>query len=388
MNILVKTLFLSVPLASCLYAQSIDDYQQEMTKNIGATSDIDIAQGTTRSGEGEGSVEDSFMDAVIYNDINEKSFHRKGRTLIQPRVETFSETIHLATPKSDYIAFATEKAKIMQEQQEKAEREASALENKKPKYFVGGYCVATQRTEIIKASSFGLFNCEMNFGEGKYREIEVFAGIYPDYKREIAIAIPFYATMPNGQRMDMSGVALNVDKTSLNIANEVESYKIRRWVAKYGLSINDVAYKYATMWMSDIRNSLTTMETMYIPTNSGGVVTTTPVQTINTEPPRSSDYFVAMGVELVSKLVAIGAENLLDNTSPLFTIYQGQRVWIEGVIDTDNSKMFGKFQEIAKENKKRIEENNKIFMQKQYEPLQNNPQGSAPTTLGDRVMPK
>lgn len=356
-----------IPISVC--ADAIDDYQTEMAKSIGAANDINMTSGTLKTGAGEGKVDDNFMDSVIYNDIYKKTSHRKSVVLSQPKAEEMKGTIKIATPKSDYIKFITDRAKAIQEKEDKKLREEKVIKKEKPKYFVGGYCIATQRTEIIKASTFGSFNCEMNFGNGEYREISVFAGIYPDYQREIAIAIPIYATMPNGQRMEMSGVIMNMNKTSLNIANEVESYKIRRWVAKYGLAINDVAYKYATMWLADVRNSRTKSQTTYIPTNTGGIVTTTPVQDINTEPPKPSDYWSAMGIELISKLFAIGAENILEDTAPLFTIYQGQRVWVEGVIDTDNSKMFGQLKDIGTNTINSIEKNNQTFMQRQYEPI-------------------
>lgn len=377
--ILSKTLCIAslcaiFPMFIC--ADAIDDYQGEMVKSIGASDDINMTSGMLRTGAGEGKVDDSFMDTVIYNDIHDRTSHRGSAALTQPKAEELKEVIKIATPKSDYIKFVTDQAKKLEKAEAKKLREEKALRKEKPKYFVGGYCIATQRTEIIKASTFGSFDCEMNFGNGEYREISVFAGIYPDYQREIAIAIPIYATMPNGQRMEMSGVIMNMSKTSLNIANEVESYKIRRWVAKYGLAINDVAYKYATMWLADVRSSRTKSQTTYIPTNTGGIVTTTPVQDINTEPPKPSDYWTAMGIELISKLFAIGAENILEDTAPLFTVYQGQRVWVEGIIDTDNSKMFGRLKAIGVNTINKIEQNNQQFMQNQHEPIS----GHSPTS--------
>jgi len=373
-----KHIFLSLAVISSLCADEISDYQNEMTKSLNASLGIKTVKGgSVKGGEGEGEVPDAFMDTVIYNDLHDKRSHRGQDVLIQPPVETFGGGIKLATPETDYINYVTAQAKKQQEAAEKAQRAKEAIKKEKPKYFVGGYCVATQRTEIIKASTFGSFNCELDFGNGIYREASIFAGIYPDYQREIAIAVPIYATMPNGQRMEMSGVIMSVNKTTLNIANEVESYKIRRWVAKYGLAFNDIAYRYATMWLSDVRASRTTMETSYMPTNIGGLPTTTPVQNINTEPPKASDYWAAMGAELITRLFAIGAENILEDTSPLFTIYKGQRVWVEGIIDTDNSKIFGRMKEVTKEKIEQIKQNNQIFMQQQYEPINQSHSGGA-----------
>jgi len=316
------------------------------------------------SGDGKTKLEDPMYDTVIYNDIyNKRSNRNQDHLVIDTPLQSIKKSKIYLSHRDTYLSEmeAIRKKQFAQYQEKLNEEKNKVLE--KPKYFVGGYCIAMQRTEIVKASSFGSFDCELNFGSGHYREVQIFAGIYPDYQRELAIAIPIYATMPNGERMEMSGIAMNINKTSLNIANEVESYKMRRWVAKYGLAVNDVAYKYASMYLADKRASQTDSQIDYISSEDG--TTTVPVQTVTTQAPSASDYFGAFGIELASRLFAIGAENLLEDTSPLFTIYKGQRIWVEGVIDTDNSKIFGTLKKIGDTKLEEIRNNNMQFNQEQ-----------------------
>lgn len=343
----------------------MDNYQQNFMQSIGAYSKVDLAkQGEAKDGKGQGALEDSYMDTVIYNDIHSRQSHR-GQSRMQNGVQEFAaDGIKLAKPHTDHIAYTSERYAQMEKDRLEKEKQDELAKQEKPKYFVGGYCIATKRTEILKSSSFSSFDCELEFGDGQYREVQVFGGIYPNYEKEILVSLPIYATLPNGKRVSMSGVIMNVDKTSLNIANEVESYRIRRWVAKYGLTFNNVAYRYATMYMEDLRASRRSMETTYLTTtiDGSGVTTTTPVQNINTAPPSASETFALAGVELFSRLMAVGAENLLENTAPLFTVYEGQRVWVEGVIDTDTEKSYGTLKEMDQTIKDEIRNENQQFM--------------------------
>lgn len=359
---------MSISLALPMNASSnpMDSYQQNFMQSIGAYNKVDLAkQGEAKDGKGQGGLEDSYMDTVIYNDIHSQQSHR-GQSKIQSGIQAFQPNgIELAKPNTEYMAYTSEKYAQMEKDRLEKEKKDELAKKERPKYFVGGYCIATKRTEILKSSSFSSFDCELEFGDGQYREVQIFAGIYPNYEKEVLVTLPIYATLPNGKRASMSGVIMNVDKTSLNIANEVESYKIRRWVAKYGLSFNNVAYKYATMYMEDLRASRRSMETTYLTTtiDGSGITTTTPVQNVNTAPPSASETFALAGIELFSRLMAVGAENLLDSTAPLFTVYKGQRVWVEGVIDTDTEKSYGTLKGMDETIKNEIRSENQQFMQ-------------------------
>ena len=305
---------------------------------------------------------DDLYDTVIYNDNYYQRSHNNP-TLFNNVMKAEPNSLVLDKPATRYFAQIEEQSKKQKALEDARLAEEAKKKNTIPKYFVGGYCIAMQRTELIKSSGFTTLDCDLNFGdEYGYRHAQVFASVYPDYKREIAIAIPIYATFDSGARATFNGIILNNTKTSLNIANEVETYKIRQNVVKYGLAMSDVAYQYANAYLTQLQLSRINQEISYIPTQtSNGGVVTTPVQTTNVEAPKAGEYLALAGIGLLDRLLAIGADNLMADTAPLFTIYKGNRVWIEGVVDFDKNGASNKFGEISKGIKDEVTKNNDTY---------------------------
>jgi len=306
---------------------------------------------------------DSFADTVIYNDNFYKTSHNHQGSVFNRVLKAQPNELTLDKPATRYFNQISLQHKELQAKLKAKQAEEAKKHNTIPQYFVGGYCIAMEKTELVKSSGFTSLDCDLNFGNKYgYRHAQVFASIYPDYKREIAIAIPIYATFDSGARANFNGVVLNSNKTSLNIANEVETYKIRQNIVKYGLAMSDVAYQYANAYLNQLQLSRVKQEISYIPTQTpnGGVVTT-PVQNTNVEAPKASEYLALAGIGLLDRILAIGADNLMADTAPLFTIYKGNRVWIEGVIDFDKNKASSKFGEISKSITDEITQNNNEY---------------------------
>ncbi|CAA6806873.1 MAG: Unknown protein [uncultured Sulfurovum sp.] len=317
--------------------QDKDDFSSHARDVIGA-GEQSVADGKAERGEYSTDM-DNLLDVVIYYDTFEKYSnnvpYREGVT---------------SSKKADTIALGTPLTNYMQEQRTiyAKEKNASKVSKKTtPAYFVGGECSVVTPVEISKSSEFTTFNCMLDFG-GEYRRAEVFAGVYPDYEREILIALPIYASFSNGTRANFNGIVLRKNRGSINIADSVDSKRIRHLVAESALLTNDVAYRYATEYMSAVKYSNISTEITYHKTrDEDGNIISTPISSTKIKPPQLEDYFMAAGVELVSGFVGLIGKNYLYDTRPLFTMNREKRVHVEGVVVFDNQGLAKKFGTIS-----------------------------------------
>lgn len=309
-----------------------------------------------------GDTTDNFMDSVIYNDIHWK---RTNYTL----EDDYSEEVGKGGQKAILLdAPATRELKRLaaKEKQYKAKIAAKIAAAKAPKsYFAGGYCRTTSALSVSRSSEFVEMSCLIDFGDNNTRPATVFAAVYPDYKREVLIALPIYASFEDGRRVNVDGIILRSNRTSYNIADWVDSKRIRKLVAESGLAINDVAYRYASAYMTALQDSRVHTKTSYITeTSDTGTKTLVPVQSKEVDPPRKKDYFMAAGVEIVSRLFAMFGKSYLYDVRPLFRIGAGKKVWVEGVFSSDIRRTGQKFGEINNNTIQKTETNNQQYINK------------------------
>jgi len=314
-----------------------------------------------------GQVDDNFYDTVVYDDIWSKRSH--GDEFIEQQMISRGKvgSIALALPATELAQAELEAEKKWQAEEAERTKKEEEEAKKIPSYYVGGYCSVNTPVKIVRNSEFTILNCLLNFGEGEYRHADVFAGVYPNYKKETLTVLPLYATLESGKKVSIDGVVLTSDKGSLNIADHIERYTIRKLVAEYGLAINDVAYRYANAFMSQLILSRTRTNVDYVsvsdPANPNNTNSVVPVVTQNTLPPQASDYFIMAGIELFSQLFAIGAKDLMSDSEPLFRIFKGKRVYLEGIVTADNKGMAKKFGIITDATKKNIDADNAKYDQ-------------------------
>jgi hypothetical protein len=233
-----------------------------------------------------------------------------------------------------------------------------------PAYFGGGFCRMKTPVEISRASEFSTLSCLINFGKSEYRKVEVFIGVYPDYKKEMLIGLPIYATFENGNRAIVNGIVMRKDKGSVNIADFVDGQRMRKLIGENALAINDVAYRYSTAYMMALQASRIREEVEYVNTvdpNTGNSVPV-PVATRNIAPPKATDFFAAAGIEIATRLFASIGKDYLYDTRPLFKIYEGKMVWVEGVFEFDTSKIGSRFGNIAENQIKNADKNNESWI--------------------------
>lgn len=370
--------------------------ERSVTYTDETRDEIGMRQQSTSSGkkiiDERGQIDDSLMDVVIYNDIFEgKSHHRKTK-VSQPIVKGDTKGIILDDPATQLALVGMEQEKAYRLEQEKLKKEQEAKESEAVAYFAGGYCTVNTPVKIIRNSEFTTLNCLLDFGDGEFRDAQVFAGVYPNYKKETLTVLPIYATFNNQNKVSLDGVVLTADKGSLNVADHVENFKIRELVAEYGLAINDVAYRYANAYMSQLISSQTRTTVDYVtvpdPSNPNNQSAVIPVVTNETRPPKIEDYFAISGIELISKLFSIGAKNLLEDNEPLFRIYKGKRVYLEGVISVDNKGMAKKFGRIAEQERSSTLKDNRVWRDEKKDILMRHEVTKHKTVDGTRVLLK
>ena len=366
------------------------DYTDEAREATGMIQQ-DGTKGKKTTDE-RGHIDDKLLDVVIYNDSYDGISHHKRAQITQPIVKGDVAGIHLATPATDLALASAEQEKKYREEQAKLLAEQKLQDDKPISYYVGGYCTVNTPVKIVRNSEFTSLNCMLDFGNGEYRDADVFSGVYPNYKEESLTVLPIYATFPNQSKVNLDGVVLTSDKASLNIADHVENFKIRKLVSEYGLATNDVAYRYANAYMTQVIASKSTTNVDYIsvpdPANPA-LNSVVPVVTSNTQPPSSADYFALAGIELLSQIISIGAKNMLEDSDPLFRIFKGKRVYLEGVVTIDNKGLGRKFGRIAEEQKNSIQKQNDNYNQgreeliRKYEQSAEETRGNANTYLNN-----
>lgn len=330
-------------------------YTDETRENAGMRQQKTLVDDSGRR-DTFGDIDDTLLDVVIYNDSFSKINMGAGSAEWQGMSRGNIKGIALASPETDLLEASVEAELKWKEEKKKRDAIIKEEAKRKPSYFVGGYCTIPELVKIVRNSEFTNLDCLLDFGNGEFRDATVFAGVYPNYKKETLTVLPIFVTFKNKSKANFNGIVMTGERSSLNIADHIERFKIRELVAEYGLAINDVAYRYATLYMSNLISSRVRTQVDYVsvPNNNGvGGSTVQPIVTNKVAPPNAYDFFAVAGIELVSKLFSIGAKNALEDTSPLFTIYRGKRVHIDGVVSFDTEglgRKYGKIQGELKDN--------------------------------------
>jgi len=300
---------------------------------------------------------DNFMDTVIWND----TFSKKTNKIPQLQMMVAgTESIVLDTPLNKLNQeWEKEEARLATLTQRDANR---SRENKS--IFTGGYCTFEKTILISKFNEYGKLDCLLNFGKGAYRRVEVFASFYPDYKREMVVAIPIYVSFENANRATFSGIVLKADKSSENLAGWVDNKRVQTMLAEGLLLTNYVAIDYVNGYMRALRQSRTNRKIDYIETTNPltGAVTSNPVVSTNTAPPEVKDYLVSAGVNLLAGIFSIIGKDYIDSTSPLFAVYP-QKLYIEGVVSFDQEGLAKRFGEISSGEENKINSSNQNWIQ-------------------------
>jgi len=360
---LLCSLFISVCHADIDNTGMIQTNQEDYilkTRNTGGV--IQISGEGNNTEDRKGTIKDNLLDSVIYTDVLRKTTNKKPYLQGSELAHAKPFGADMATPATD---LANEAGKLEQERLARLAAESDKAKET-PSYFGGGYCRMRTPVNISKSSEFSVLSCLINLGQNQYRRAEVFAGVYPDYEREILIALPIYATFESGARVHVSGVVLNENKSSFDIADYVDNRRIRQLVGEAGLATNDIAYRYASAYMSALQESKIKEDIEYVSTvdPNTGLTIPVPVATRNVEPPKTADYFAAAGVELVSKLFSIGTKEYMVSADPLFKAYGGKRVWIEGIFEADNKGISEEFGRINSKQIQNVDNNNRDWIRR------------------------
>jgi len=305
---------------------------------------------------------DNFMDTVIWND----TFRKRTDNIRHIQVAVSGkESIALDSPvdrlKAEWDAEEARLATL------KGAESNQTKEN--PTFFAGGYCTFEETLSISKSNVYGKLDCLLDFGHGDYRKAEVFAGFYPDYKREMVMAIPIYITFEDDSRATFSGIVLKANKTSMNLAGWVDNKRIQKMAAEGLLMTNELVYNYVDGYMQALyasRNSETIIYPQYGDGNGTpnlygyGYGYPSPERVNNVAPPEARDYVISAGIKLLSGIFSIVGEDYLYATEPLFAVYP-QKVYVEGMVSFDNQGLARRFGQISKNRQNRANSNNNAW---------------------------
>jgi len=306
---------------------------------------------------------DNYMDTVIWND----TFTKKTNKIPQVQITIAGQqSIPLDAPvdklKAEWDAEEARLAQLRANEKNKSK--------KIPTIFAGGYCTFDETLSISKSNVYGKLDCLLDFGEGQYRKAEVFTGFYPDYKREMVIAIPVYMTFENESRATFSGIVLKSNKTSMNMAGWVDNKRMQKMLGEGLLATNEIVYKYASGYMSALQQSKIREELAYpqFPdgnTSRGGGLypgyypQATSIR--NVAPPEARDYIITAGIEILSNIFAINGKDYLYSKQPLFAVYP-QKVYVEGMVSFDNQGLAKRFGQISQDTENRANTNNQQWL--------------------------
>jgi len=307
---------------------------------------------------------DNYMDTVIWND----TFKKKTDNIPQTQISVAgTETIILDTPVDKLKAeWSAEEARLaaLKAQERNVSKET-------PIIFAGGYCTLDETLAISKSNLFGKLECMLDFGEGGYKRVEVFTGFYPDYKREMVIAIPAYMTFDNGDRAMFSGIVLKANKTSMNMASWVDNRRMQKMLAEGLLMTNDLVYRYADGYMRALIASKVTEEVVYPPNYDGNGSGTRnyydnyyypqPTSVRNVNPPEAKDYIISAGITLLTNIFSIVGKDYINSKEPLFAVYP-QKVYVEGMVSFDNKGLAQRFGQISQSRQNQTNSNNQQWI--------------------------
>ena len=306
-----------------------------------------IDKSSTFSGSSEGIVQkgqkslDTFTDTTIITDIET---HKNPSTIAQAQNSVF-----LANNKN----YQSRLAKLMKEQMQKKSKKA--IDNI---LNVRGYCRVENIVKVFASDQFGELSCDLrNMKTKKIFHSQIFVKFMPDYQREMLIAFPVYANI-NSIRYDATGYFLNATKTSLNIADKIDSVTIKKLLLKGMLVESDIAYKQAMAYMSAIKNSQTSSQTTYVTDAKGNTI---PIQSSKTQRPKARDYINTGIVQSIAAIIHLLGENSLYKLRPLFTVNKGDIFYTEMIFKNQN--VFNKMQNMIKQENQNINNNNNAYKQ-------------------------
>jgi len=353
---MIKRISVGVILLSCvLYGVSNSEVRtDEYIDNIRLlTGDVFSAgKNSTEVDDTTNSKYDTYMDTVIWNDIFRMKTKNVNINQSQPKAE---ETITLDDPLD-----RLNKKYIEDSKKADSLRKNDEINSTIPDIFAGGYCTLHDTLSISKAYEFARLDCLMNIGKNVYRKVEVFASFYPDYKREIVVALPIYATFEDQRRASFSGVVLKEDKTSLNLSSWVDNKRIQKMLGEGLLAVNDIAYNYTNGYLRANADARLQTDITYLPTqnNQNGGNSYIPIRQTRTAPPEIRDYVVGGTIEILTSIASIFGKDYLHSSTPLFAVYP-QRVYVEGILSFDNAGLSKRFGFISRDQEKRTDTNNK-----------------------------
>ena len=282
---------------------------------------------------------DTFMDTVIMTDIET---HKAPNTIVVAKSNIFL---------ADNREYQRRIEALRQKQtKQKTQKEKNTILN------VRGYCKVKNTIKVFASDQFGELSCDLkNIKTGKIIHSDVFVKFMPDYQREMLIAFPVYANL-NSKRYDAVGYFLNATKTSLNVADKIDSVTIKKLLLKGLLVESDIAYNQAMLYMNALRNSQTSSQTTYITDNKGNTI---PIQSTQTQKPKARDYINTGIVQSVAALIHLLGENSLYKLRPLFTVNEGDIFYTEMIFKNQN--VFNKMQNMIIQENKNINNNNKAY---------------------------
>jgi len=305
---------------------------------------------------------DNYMDTVIWNDTFKKMTDGVAQ---KQMLGAGKQTIVLDTPVENIKAqWDAEEARLAAL---RAGEHNASKEN--PIIFAGGYCTLEETLSISKFNEYGKLDCLLDFGKGQYKKAEVFASFYPDYKREMVIAIPVYMSFEDDSRASFSGIVLKANKTSMNMAGWVDNMRIQKMLGEGLLMTNEIIYQYANGYMNALMQSKIREEYVYPPgSDANGSNTSNPnpyngyfgynrgQRITNVAPPEARDYVISAGIQILSNIFAIKGKDYLYSKEPLFGVYP-QKVYVEGMVSFDNQGLAQRFGQISQSNTNKAMQN-------------------------------
>lgn len=289
---------------------------------------------------------DTFLDTVISYDIQKNAFSTRAQTAQNRR-------------------FAMDNVALEQKRLEELRRLARKNRQtaKKPKkiFRATGYCTFANDVNIEASNEYSMLDCSLKIGN-RFVQSQLFAGLYPDYKREMLIALPIYVKIGDN-RYPAKGVILNAQMTSMNVANYVDRVRIRRLLAKSLLVTSDVAYNQASAYLKAVEESKKQEQIAYTTQTNPvtGAITQIPITITNTQKPDKRTYWQTGIVELTSKLINLFGKDYLSYLKPFYKVKAGSAVYADIIFKKDMQTMYKTFESVNKTEMDKIEKNNQAF---------------------------
>lgn len=209
-------------------------------------------------------------------------------------------------------------------------------EDEKEKIFeksLTGYCTFPNELEINKLSGYAYLNC--TFSEIGEKKLAVL--IKPDFYSEALIGKPLYFPDEKLRSLTVEGVVLNATKTSLNIANIINNYKVEKIIANgtynYLPKITKIAQQFLKRKEEESKDET-------IATNSNANDTNI-VKATNYEKIDPTYYIVNAGIELVSSFFKSIVDANNNNVTYTFKISKGAMVFVDLLVSNKKNTYRG-----------------------------------------------